>query len=175
VPIGLSNNFWVKIIVGSGGATLPTNVPGATLPAVGWTKTVNHCTVSENGGYVNQLLDLINTARREAHIPALVLNPQLTAAAQDHSADMACNNFLSHTGSDGSYIDDRILTAGYAPTYWLEIIAMGTPQDAMNQWQANATHWEAVLDSKATEIGIGYAYYEQSDYGSYITVDLGNR
>jgi len=175
VPIGLSNNIWVKIIVGSGGSVLPTNLPGVTPPAVGGTKTVNHCTVSLNEGYVSQLLDLINTARREAHIPALILNPQLTAAAQGHSQDMACNNFLTHSGSDGSYIDDRIRAAGYTPTYWLEIIAMGTPQDAMNQWQANATHWEAVLDSKATEIGIGYAYYAQSDFGSYITVDLGNQ
>ncbi len=172
IPIGLSKTVWVKIIVGNGA---PTSVPTVASGGVTPVKTATNCQSSENGGYVSQLLDLINAARRNAGVPALVSHPQLTAAAQGHSKDMACNNLSGHYGSDGSYIDDRIRAAGYVPAYWLEIIAFGTPQDAMSQWQASASHWAAVLDPKATEVGIGYAYYADSNFGGYFTVDLGAR
>jgi uncharacterized protein YkwD len=184
VPIGLEKSIWVKIIVGE---AAPTDaLPGSTTipPAVGPTtigggvtpvRTAASCGFSANAGYVNQLLTMINDARRQAKLPALVVNAQLTAAAQGHSQDMACNNFLGHTGSNGSDIGSRIVAAGYAPSRYLEIIAIGTPQDAMNQWQADAPHWEAVLNAGVTEIGIGYAYYAQSDLGGYFTVDFGSQ
>ena len=95
-------------------------------------------------------------------------------AAQDHSADMACNNFLGHAGSDGSWIGDRLLRAGFpANTYYSEIIAIGTPRDAMSQWLADGPHWDAVLDPSVKEIGAGYGYYQSSDFNGYITVDMG--
>jgi uncharacterized protein YkwD len=179
VPIGLSDNFWVKIIVGQGsyptaappsvGTGAPTQAAGGVTPV----KTANNCTVSLNDGYVSQLLSLINAARQEANIPALTVNAQLTAAAQGHSQDLACNNLSGHVGSDGSWIDDRLRAAGYAYSNFLEIVAYGTPQDAMSQWRNSTEHWEAVLDSRVTEIGIGYAYYAQSNFGGYITVDMG--
>ncbi len=172
IPIGTGKTIWVKIIVGSGASVIAPTVASGGITPIG---TAADCQSSENGSYVSQLLDLINAARREAGVGALAVNPQLTQAAQGHSKDMACNNFLDHTGSDGSYIDDRIRAAGYVPAYWLEIIAFGTPQDAMNQWQSSASHWAAVLDPKATEVGIGYAYYADSDYKGYFTVDLGSR
>ena len=66
-------------------------------------------------------------------------------AAQSHSVDMACNNFLDHTGSGGSYISERLSRAGYPiGIYYTEIIAIGTPQDAINQWQSDESHWNAV-------------------------------
>ena len=96
------------------------------------------------------------------------------SAAQEHSADMACNNYLGHTGTDGSYINDRLTRAGYpANTGFSEIIAIGAPQDAMKQWQADQPHWDVVLNAANTEIGVGYAYYSSSEFGGYITVDFG--
>jgi len=37
---------------------------------------------------------------------------------------------------------------------------------------ADIGHWEIVLNALATEIGIGYAYNPNSDFGGYFTVDL---
>jgi len=54
---------------------------------------------------------------------------------------MACGNFLSHAGSDGSWIGDRARAAGYPGYGASEIIAIGTPQDAMNQWRNDQGHW----------------------------------
>ena len=171
IAIGTSNNVWVDIVVGSGGYV----PPAATSPFGGITSVplIANCNATTNAGYVSQLLDLINAARREVQAVALTVHPQLTAAAQGHSMDMACNNFLSHTGSDGSYIHERLRAAGYMNAGFNEIIAIGTPQDAMYQWKNDAGHWEIVINPNITAIGIGYAYSATSDYGGYFTVDLG--
>lgn len=176
ISIGLDKSIWVKVTVGKGAPVTPsgddaTAIPNGTIPHV----PPANCSASENAGFVNELLNLINNARRAAKLPAVTVNAQLAAAAQGHSRDMACNNFLDHTGSNGAWIYDRLLAAGYMPGHYVEIIAIGTPQDAMTQWQNDAVHWDAVLDPKATEIGIGYAYYAQSNYGGYFTVDLASR
>jgi uncharacterized protein YkwD len=174
VMIGIEKTFWVKVIVGSGTA-VPT-ISGASPTQSGsvTTGTESNCSYSGNAGYVNQIVSLINAERAKAGLSVLTVNAQLAAAAQSHSADMACNNFLGHTGSDGSYINDRLSRAGYPiNTGFSEVIAIGTPQDAMNQWQSDQPHWNVVLNSGITEIGVGYAYYSSSDYGGYITVDFG--
>lgn len=176
ILVGLDKSIWVKVSVGAGAPAATsggdaTSVGNGTIPI----RTASSCTVSENAGYVNELLNLINNARRAAGLHALTVNAQLAAAAQGHSRDMACNNFLGHTGSNGSWINDRLIAAGYSPSYYVEIIAVGAPQDAMNQWQNEASHWAAVLSSLATEIGIGYAYNAESAYGGYFTVDMGSR
>jgi uncharacterized protein YkwD len=175
--IGTESRFWAKITVGE---TQPiTSQPSPS----GWTPTPyvpkggnSGCNYSRNAAYVQELITSINQARANAGLPLLAVDPQLTDAAQAHSADMACNNFLGHTGSDGSWIGDRLVRAGYpADTYYVEIIAVGTPQNALDQWKADPPHWEAVLDPLASEFGAGYAYYADSDFGGYITVDFGVR
>lgn len=172
VPIGIEKTFWVKIVVGSG-ATQATSASNSAntpyIPAGG----NSNCSSSQNGGYVQEIISLINQARASANLPALTINSQLTAAAQGHSADMACNNFLGHTGTDGSSLTDRIRRTGYPGGS--EIIAIGTPQNAMDQWRADPGHWDFVLNPYSTEIGVGYAYYASSDFGGYITVDMGTQ
>jgi uncharacterized protein YkwD len=167
LDIGIEKTFWVKIIVGSGSP--PSN--GMSTPFVPGGGNSN-CAYTQNGGYVQELISLINQARADANIPTLTVNSIFTAAAQGHSADMACNNFLGHTGSDGSSIYDRIRRAGYSGAGFTEIIAIGTPQNAISQWRADAGHWDIVMNAGLTEIGVGYAYYSSSDFGGYITVDM---
>jgi uncharacterized protein YkwD len=172
IPIGIEKNFWVRIVVGSGSAAAVNPVAAVTntlfVPAGG----NNNCAYSANGGLAREVIALINQARAAAQLPALTVNSQLMSAAQTHSADMACNNFLDHTGSDGSWIGDRLRAAGYNSFGYSEIIAIGPPQNAINQWAADPPHWEIVLSPTMTEIGAGYAYYANSDFGAYITVDM---
>ncbi|GAB4445023.1 MAG: hypothetical protein OHK0041_01940 [Anaerolineales bacterium] len=165
VPMGAESIFWVQVVVGTGGAS---NLAGTPIVS-----QVGNCAYTVNDGYVQQLIQLINQARAEVGRPALTVNPQLTVAAQGHSLDMACNDFLRHSGSDGSWIGDRLINAGYTNPYYLEIIAIGLPQDAMNQWRSDPAHWDAVLNSRVTEIGVGYVYNKFSSYGGYWTVDMG--
>ena len=119
------------------------------------------------------LIDLINQARAEVGRASLTVNADLTEAARRHSLDMACNNIMKHSGSDGSWTGDRVTEAGYAEPYYLEILAIGLPQDAMNQWKIEPKDWSAVLNSRVTEIGVGYVFSKFSAYGGYWTVVIG--
>ena len=175
IAIGAEKTFYVKVIVGTGGVPAPTKSsstsPGTPAVSIGNIDIYCKYNYSENAGYVQELASLINQARRNASLPALSLNPLLTQAAQGHSIDMACNNFLGHEGSDGSSIGALVREVGYIG--FMEILAIGTPQNAMDQWAADAPHWELVLDPNVTEMGIGYAYNANSNYGGYFTVDMG--
>jgi hypothetical protein len=162
IPLGIEPTFWVRIVVGEEG------VSGAE-------QTIGNCTYTENPEYVQTLIDLINQARADVGRPALTVNAQLTEAAQAHSLDMACNNFMKHSGSDGSWTGDRVTDAGYTNPYYLEILAIGLPQDAMNQWRIEKNDWSAVLNSRVTEIGVGYVFSKFSAYGGYWTVVMGGQ
>ncbi len=165
VPMGIEKTFWVKIIVGEEGDSLVTSAE----------QKVGNCIYTENSDYVQTLIDLINKARAEVGRAALTVNPKLTEAAQAHSLDMACNNFLRHSGSDGLWTGDRLKNAGYTNPYYLELLAIGLPQDAMNQWHNDKDKnlWNSVLTSRVTEIGVGYVFSKFSAYGGYWTVDMG--
>lgn len=160
VPIGTEKTFWVKFMVGTY-ASLPTS----SAPS-------GSCTQGPNADYVNQVVALINAARTEAGLSALTFNAELATFAQHHAEDMAYKNFLSHDGSDGSF-GERMM--GYSLSHigqqiTGEILAIGTPQNAMDQWRRDE-HWDYVLGA-FTQIGAGYAYSSCSDYGGYFTVDL---
>ena len=167
--IGTEKTFWLKIMVGNG-LQQATSTPFISVGDGA------NCDYSLNDGYVQQVISLINQARISANLSPLTVNTQLASAAQSHSLDMACHNFNSHSGSDGSWIYDRLLRAGYpANTHYVEILGFGTPQDAMSQWRGESSHWAAVLDAAVTEIGVGYVYNPNSNFGSYFTVDMGGQ
>ena len=165
IPIGTESDFWVQIIVGSGGAS---NIQGTPIIS-----EVGNCNYTINPAYVQTLIDLINKARTKVGRSTLTVNQQLMDAAQGHSLDMACHNFLNHSGSDGSWIGDRIAKSGYPNAYYLEVLAIGLPQDAMIQWESNPDEWDVILNSRVTEIGVGYVFSKFAAYGGYWTVEMG--
>ena len=162
IPLGTEPTFWIKIVVGD-------EMPSASE------QTIGNCTYTENPEYVETLIGLINQARADVGRPTLTVNEDLTEAARRHSLDMACNNFMKHSGSDGSWTGDRVTDAGFTNAYYLEILAIGLPQDAMNQWKIEPKDWSAVLNSRVTEIGVGYVFSKFSAYGGYWTVVMGGQ
>jgi uncharacterized protein YkwD len=172
--IGIEKTFWVKIIVG-GGTIVPT-ASGASPTQSGSAPTGGsaNCNYSQNAGYVNQIASLINAERANAGLPALTVNSQLAAAAQGHAADMACNDMISHTGSDGSSSYSRVFASGYSGSFAEEIIyGGGGPQAAMSWWMSDQIHHDAILKTTTTEMGIGYASFSNGAYGDFIAVDFG--
>jgi len=177
VNIGTEKSFWLKIIVGDG-SPAPASTPsgssssGSTSGNTSSSSSAS-CDSSGNAGYVSQIESLINAERQSNGLSALTINSYLTNAAQNHSTDMACSNLLSHTGSDGSYVHTRIVRAGYSPSYSEEIIyAGGGPQTAFDWWMSDKLHRDAILSTRSSEMGIGYAYTDTSAYGGYFTVDF---
>ena len=166
IEMGRESIFWVQVVVGAGGVVNASGTPIVVQNG--------NCTYQTNDEYVQQLIDLINQARADVGRAELIVNPTLTQAAQAHSLDMACNDFFLHSGSDGTWVGDRLTSAGYTNSYYLELLAIGLPGDAIIQWKRYPKkEWELVINSRVTEIGVGYVYSKFSSYGGYWTVDMG--
>ena len=65
---------------------------------------------------INRVVELTNIERTKAGLQPLTLDLQLVDAAQDHSFDMAQDDFFSHTGADGSNVGSRVKD-------WLRILS----------------------------------------------------
>lgn len=117
-----------------------------------------------------EVLALVNKERAAVGCPVLTLNAKLTKAAQDHSADMAANSNMSHTGSDGSDPGQRITRAGYQWRTYGENVAYGysSAEKVMEGWMNSPGHKRNILDCSYKEIGIGLA-----QPGQYWTQDFG--
>jgi uncharacterized protein YkwD len=126
-----------------------------------------------NSAYESQLLQLINTTRANNELPAYELQSQLTDAARELTVDMACNDFVDHTGTDGSDWFDRITKQGYAYQDAAENIRYGfgtVPELALSWWMDSDTHRGNILSSDLTQIGIAYALNPQNGASYYTLV-----
>src|SRR5574341_915995 len=176
LAIGTESAFWVKILIGN--ATIPTSgpvfTPSSGTPVAQPTGPAS-CSYTTSSSYQNEIASLVNNARAQNGLPALAVNAQLTVAAQGHSIDMACHGLLSHTGSDGSSVHERIAAAGYSASSSEEIIyGSGYPQTAFDWWMSDQVHRAAILNPNARDMGVGYAYVPDTAHGGYYTVDFGS-
>lgn len=124
-----------------------------------------------------ELIQLINQERQKNNLSSLTIHNALVAAAKRHSEDMAQNNFLSHTGSDGSTPFTRMTDAGYSYRTAGENVAAGytSPQAVLAGWMNSSGHRRNILNANYCELGVGYAYKEESTYRHYWTLTLGCR
>ncbi|MGD8854894.1 MAG: PKD domain-containing protein [Chloroflexota bacterium] len=106
-----------------------------------------------------QLLAYINEARRLNGLPALNPVPELSAAAQSHTDDMAQNGFTSHAGSDGSVPALRVMLSGYPGGYAGEATAWGMAQavEAVRFWLTSPAHRTIILNPSAKDVGVAFS------------------
>jgi uncharacterized protein YkwD len=134
----------------------------------------DRCAVELDLEVEQEIFNLINSERLSRGLRRLALEDRLTAAARNHSEDMACNNFTDHTGSDGSTWRTRVDREGYTPSFVAENIYYGgMAQDAFDWWMNSQIHKDNILNANATEIGIGFANYSQSRWVRYYTLVFG--
>jgi uncharacterized protein YkwD len=115
-------------------------------------------------GPVAEVLRLVNVERATAGCRALTVDSRLARAANAHSADMAANNYFSHTGRNGSSVASRVEAAGYTWSRVGENIAKGqpTPAAVMQAWMNSSGHRANILNCSFRNIGIGLAYAGRS-------------
>jgi uncharacterized protein YkwD/plastocyanin len=104
-----------------------------------------------------EFLRLVNEYREDNGMPPVAISASLTTAANVHATDMAENDFVEHTGSDGSSPAQRAYAAGYPRTGGVgENIATGTTaNDAMFGWRGSLTgHNENMLQPYWKAIGV---------------------
>lgn len=117
--------------------------------------------------YRNDVVEYTNQYRRQNGCNDLQLDDQLTQAAQQHSEDMAINDYFSHDGLNGSTPWDRIKATGYTYSNAAENIYAGsrTPKETVEGWFASDGHRKNMLNCDLEYIGVGY-YYLENDTGS---------
>lgn len=105
------------------------------------------------------LLELTNKKRAEEGLVSLVLNDQLTKAAQDKAQYMFEKNFWAHVAPDGTTPWYFIKNSGYEYQYAGENLARGfsTSSDVVNAWMASPTHRENMLSPNYNDIGFAVA------------------
>ena len=156
-------------------------------------------TLNEPPSYENlcqEVIKQLNKVRVENGLAPFTENLLLTKAAMLHSQDMAAHGFLSHIGSDGSTLQDRLLRVGYTnwyvaenaiqienPPYKIGVILFLIPvpfpsqksdtslaEEMVKAWMDSPGHRANILNPQLTEIGVGAAANGSTIYA---TTDFG--
>jgi uncharacterized protein YkwD len=158
------------------GPTPAITPPPVTTPPVSPTVVRVRPTPTPMVALENEVLRQTNVARAANKCAPLAMDPRLLAAARLHSADMAQNDYFSHTGLDGKGPDARMKAAGYDISGgWAENIAEGypTPDAVMTAWLASPGHKQNIVNCAMKSIGVGIAAAANGTL--YWTQDFGGR
>lgn len=103
--------------------------------------------------------DILNDVRRDDGAGNVRFNGRLNRAAQGHADDMLDNNYFSHTGLDGSSVEDRIRAQGYDPVAFGENIAgrQQSDEEVLRAWRDSPAHNRLLLARSVDEFGLGVA------------------
>lgn len=163
-------------------SSTPTDTPTATLvvlpsatkviPPV--SNTGGSCGATLSSSFEAQVIALINQQRANNGLTGLAGSGALSNAARNHSIDMACNNLMNHTGSNGSDFGSRLSLAGFSFSTAGENVAAGqsSPAEVVSSWMASEGHKTNILSASFTYIGVGYAYSSSATYKYYWTADF---
>jgi uncharacterized protein YkwD len=135
------------------------------------------------------VLSDINALRKQHGLAPLRLSASLSAAARQHSSEMAARGYFSHSSANGSSFDKRI--ARYYPVggshYWSvgENLLWSSPDvdagGALDMWWNSPEHRKNMLTARWREIGLS-AVHVPAAPGTYggrevtiVTTDFGVR
>ena len=98
----------------------------------------------------------LNGLRDARGVPPVVYSERLAQVALAHARDMARQGTMTHTGSNGSTVGQRVRRAGYRWCYVSENVAMGyrSLERVLNAWAASPGHYRNMVNRKAREFGM---------------------
>lgn len=109
-----------------------------------------------------QIVALINDARRSAGLPQLVVEESLHHAARSHGRDMIERAFIDHINPDGLNAEDRVSREDRRAVALVgETIVSASTNDAamarriVAEWIGNPSDRETILRPDYTQIGVG--------------------
>src|SRR5690349_1369782 len=105
-----------------------------------------------------RMLALVNAERAKEGQPPLALEARLNAAACRHARDLARGGPLSHRGSDGSDLTERVTWAGYPFAMAAENLVAGvaTPDETVWLWSGSPGHRRNMLTADFRDAGIAH-------------------
>jgi len=115
---------------------------------------------------INEVLRLTNKMRSEKGLSALTLDSKLTEQACVRAEEVAWSGKHSHTRPDLSSWKTMFTDNGYTTGTAGENLAWGynNAADACAAWKASSGHYENIIDSRFTKIGIGVAQDPETGY-----------
>jgi uncharacterized protein YkwD/uncharacterized membrane protein required for colicin V production len=120
-----------------------------------------------------QMLSLVNQARAKAGIGPLVADPELTAVARQHSADMFVRGYFSHATPDKLSPFDRMHNAGVGFQSAGENIALAPSLTMAHTGLMNSPgHRANILQTRFHRVGIGIM--DGGRHGIMVTQDFRN-
>jgi hypothetical protein len=125
-------------------------------------------------GEAGDLLGRVNALRASVGRSAYSLNGALAAAAQSQAQWIIDTGSVSHTRPDGSGPRTRAANAGYPSQQVTENIYGGTnatANDAWTFWVNSGVHYNSLVNSNYSEIGIGIA---RGSWGAAFVLVFGN-
>ena len=144
----------------------PTSLPSVSPTAVA-EPTAASAAKDKITAMEDEVTSLINKERSKAGCGTVKTDERMRAAGRAHSADMAKNDYFSHTGRDGSSFVDRLARAGYPKDSAAgENIAYGysTAQAVVTGWMNSEGHRRNILNCSAKSTGVGLAYRGSRPY-----------
>jgi uncharacterized protein YkwD len=143
----------LPLLVGSCGVTLPG--PGTWPGRDGPPASGSPCPATRG----QEVLDAVNRERSRHGLPPMVAHAALARAASAHSVDQARQGWLSHTGSDGSSVGQRLQREGYRWSSVGENVAGGqaTAAEVVAAWMGSPGHRAIILTAGENHAGVGSA------------------
>ncbi len=147
-----------------------------STPGVPTVNPFDGCNAKSDTLMESRILEIINQVRTKNGLGILAPETRLVKAALLHALDISCNGSVSHIGSDGSTLPDRLARQSYPYQVYAENIyagGAGMPEVAVDAMMASAPHCANILNADFTEIGISFVVLDGSPYGSYYVIDFG--
>jgi uncharacterized protein YkwD len=126
-------------------------------------------------GAALELFNRANAFRLQNGLLPFRYSSLLAASAERHSQDMAETGNISHTGSDGSTVRQRVADTGYGnwPTDEVVFGGVATVDDAWQFWITDPHHRAVLLNPKLLEAGVSLD--RGSAHTTFYTMDFGAR
>ena len=106
------------------------------------------------------LIAEVNAVRASQGLDPLAPDSALCAVAAAHAADQARAARMTHEGTDGTDIGQRLVRAGYDYARAKEAVAVGwgKPRNVTRGWWYSPDHRDTLLAHPASEVGVGVVH-----------------
>lgn len=108
---------------------------------------------------INEVLEIINSWRKEAGLKPLILDDKLTTVASARAEEIAWSGRHSHYRPNGKFFSSILKDAGITKGNTGENIGWGYPdaKSVCEAWKNSQGHYENIMNPDFTRVGLGVA------------------
>lgn len=133
---------------------------------------VSLCTEA-SGSFAGQIETEINNVRVSYGLSKLIACKELRSSSYKKYLDIVAQNNFTHDWTGGKSLYDVIVSSGYVPQKWGEILEYGsdftTAREHVDNWMGSPTHKAIILGKDYTHFGVYVGAWTVEDIG----VDMG--